>query len=122
MTTKSYTTVNDADEGDFGWVWLNNDWVIARVNEDMLATYPADYLTQYRPLDDETLALPWAELSRPHHDGYEAELTSVTVSNRGESVTVSMNLPDTAARDELSRKVLAVAYDYAGVKATEVES
>lgn len=110
------TTVSSAYEGDFGWVWVDNDWVMARVCDEMLATYPADYLTKYYDLNDQTLALPWYSISRPPHDGNEKEPTHVVIRDKDLSVTVSMDLPDEKMRDGFFRSIHKAALDYAGVK------
>jgi len=121
MTNKSRTTVDSAYEGEFGWVWINDNWVMARVNEDLLATYPADYLTQYFDLNDETRALPWYSISQPPFDGNEKELTHVVIRDKDLSVTVSVNLKDEAQRDEFFRVVHRAALDFAGVKGEKVK-
>jgi hypothetical protein len=76
----------------------------------MLATYPADYLTKYFDLNEQTLALPWYDISLPPHDGSEAEPMHVTIRDKDLSLTVSLNLPDDdELRDRFFRELSAAA-------------
>ena len=118
--TNNHTTVKDADEGDFGWVWMDTEWVLARINDELLATYPKGYLTQYHELNDDILALPWYSISHPPHDGYEAEPTCVSITDRYLKVIISMNLPDDTTRDDLFQKITRAAHDFSNGNAERI--
>lgn len=110
----TFSSVETACEGDFGWVWLDKKWQMASViSEDTMAVYGGPYLIKYFDLNDETLALPWYALSEPPCDGTENQPMHVTIRDKEASVTISLNLPpDHELRDRFFREVSQAATEF----------
>jgi hypothetical protein len=114
MTNDTFSSVDSACEGDFGWVWIENKWRMANIlSEETMAVFDESYLTKYYDLNEEALAFPWYPIHQPPCDGTENQPMHVTIRDRSLSVTVSLNLPaDDELRDRFFKEVSQAAREF----------
>lgn len=110
-----HSRVNEADEGDAGWVWYQGDWRLGMVmsgpddNDDSLFV---DLIlpegSQWFHMVD-LKDLPWLPISRPPYEGNEKPCThAVTIRCHGSSVTFSWNMNVSDGRATTGKIIQAV--------------
>ena len=112
MKNSAIGTLQSAYPGDFGWLWVDDEWCMSHVTDDYVAIHRAPHLVEYRDLTEVVLEMPWYSVSLPPCEPGDPCTHHVIIRDRELSVTVSLTLPDEETSDRFFREIGTAAREF----------